>query len=103
MSGQAPDPWQRRDGDGADLTNSPASAGLRRPPAFTFKLDDPDDMLVRLTAAGRALLPRSLGRRLVTRAARERLLAMTDQHAGRLRSTLTSALREESRDYGGEL
>ena len=86
-----------------DLTTSPASAGLRRPPAFTFKLDDPDDMLVRLTAAGRALLPRPLGRRLVTRAARERLLAMTDRHAGRLRSALTERVREETREYGDEL
>ena len=86
-----------------DLTTSPASAGLRRPPAFTFKLDDPDDMLVRLTAAGRALLPRALGRRLVTRAARERLVAMTDRHAGRLRSALTERVREETREYGDEL
>jgi small GTP-binding protein len=86
-----------------DLTNSPASVGLRRPPAFTFKLDDPDDMLVRLTAAGGALLPRPLGRRLVTRAARERLLAMTDRHAGRLRSALTERVREETREYGDEL
>ena len=86
-----------------DLTTSPVSAGLRRPPAFTFKLDDPDDMLVRLTAAGRALLPRALGRRMVTRAARERLLAMTDRHAGRLRSALTERVREETREYGDEL
>jgi hypothetical protein len=86
-----------------DLTTSPASAGLRRPPEFTFKLDDPDDMLVRLTAAGRALLPRALGKRLVTRAARERLLAMTDRHAGRLRSALTQRVREETREYADEL
>ena len=86
-----------------DLTTTPASAGLRRPPAFTFKLDDPGDMLVRLTAAGRALLPRALGRKLVTRAARERLLAMTDRHAGRLRSALTERVREETREYGDEL
>ena len=86
-----------------DLTTSPASAGLRRPPAFTFKLDDPDDMLVRLTSAGRALLPRALGTRLVTRAAHERLLAMTDRHAGRLRSALTERVREETREYADEL
>jgi small GTP-binding protein len=86
-----------------DLATSSVSAGLRRPPAFTFKLDDPDDMLVRLTAAGRALLPRALGRWLVTRAARERLLAMTDRHAGRLRSALSERVREETRDYADEL
>jgi hypothetical protein len=37
------------------------------------------------------------------RSARERLLAMTDRHAGRLRSTLTEGVREATRDYADEL
>jgi small GTP-binding protein len=86
-----------------DLTGTPVAAGLRRPPAFTFKLDDPEDTLDRLAAAGRALLPGALGRRLVLRAARERLLAMTDRHAGRLRSALVSRAREGAREYADEL
>jgi hypothetical protein len=86
-----------------DLTTSPSGTGLRRPPAFTFKLDDPEDTLECLVATGRALLPGALGRRLVIKAARERLLAMTDRHAGRLRSALVQRIREAAREYGDEL
>ncbi len=86
-----------------DLTSSPAPTGLRRPPSFAFKLQDPEDTLERLVAGARALLPGPLGRRLVMRAARERLLAMTDRHAGRLRTALVDAGRETTRDYAGEL
>ncbi len=86
-----------------DLTSFPASAGLRRPPAFTFKLEDPDDTLERLVAAGRALVPGALGRRLVMRAARERLLATTDRHAGRLRTALVDRARETTTEFADEL
>ena len=86
-----------------DLTTSPEPMGLRRPPAFTFRLEDPEDTLERLVAASRALLPGPLGRRLATRAARERLLAMTDRHAGRLRAALVERVRETTREYADEL
>jgi small GTP-binding protein len=86
-----------------DLTSVPVAAGPRRPPAFTFKLEDPEDTLERLVASGRALLPGALGRRLVVRAADERLLAMTDRHAGRLRAALVKGAREATRQYDHEL
>jgi small GTP-binding protein len=86
-----------------DLSTMPAAIGLHRPPAFTYKLDDPDDVLDRVIGAGRGLLPGALGRRLVMRSARERLVAMTDRHAGRLRSTLTERVREATQDYADEL
>ena len=86
-----------------DLNTFPVAAGLRRAPNFTFKFDDPETPLDRLAAAGRALLPGPLGRRAVTGAAREQLFAMTDRHAGRLRSALTERVRDEAREYGNEL
>jgi hypothetical protein len=67
-----------------DLASFPVAAGLRRPPAFTFKLADPADALESVIASTRSLLPGTIGRRLVIRAAQERLIAMTDRHAGRL-------------------
>jgi small GTP-binding protein len=87
----------------ADLTTMPVAIAVRRPPAFTFKLDDPDDALGRFIDAGRGLLPGALGRWFVMRAARERLVAMADRHAGRLRSTLAEGVRETMHDYGDEL
>jgi small GTP-binding protein len=86
-----------------DLTTAPAPSGLRRPPAFTFKLEDPEGAVARLVAASRVLLPGPLGRSLVRRAARERLLAMTDRHAGRLRAALGERVRETTNDYVAEL
>jgi small GTP-binding protein len=92
-----------QDGLDIDLTTSPEPVGLRRPPAFTFKLDESEDMLERLVATSRAVLPGPLGRRLVTRAARRRLMAMTDRHAGRLRVALAQRARETTREYAAEL
>jgi hypothetical protein len=86
-----------------ELAPLPVAAGLTRPAAFTFKLDDPEDTLERLVAAGRSLLPGAFGRELVLRAGRERLLAMTDRHAGRLRSALVERAREAARAYADEL
>jgi GTP-binding protein EngB required for normal cell division len=86
-----------------DLTTSTQLVGLRRPPAFTFKLDEAEDTLERLVAASRAVLPGPLGRRLVLRAARARLIAMTDRHAGRLRAALVERVRETTREYAAQL
>jgi small GTP-binding protein len=86
-----------------DLTAMPSVIGLRRPPAFTFRLEDPDDVLDQLIDAGRGLLPGALGRRLVMRAARERLVAMADRHAGRLRSTLAESVRDATHEHSDEL
>jgi small GTP-binding protein len=86
-----------------DLASFPVAAGLRRPPAFSFKLDDPADALEDVVASTRSLLPGTVGRRLVIRAAQERLLAMTDRHAGRLRAALVDGVREATREYDDEL
>ncbi len=77
--------------------------GLRAPSRFTFKLKDVEHGLEMLVGFGRTITPGALGRRLVVRDAEERLLAMTDRHAGRLRSELAQRVAESSRSYRREL
>jgi hypothetical protein len=49
------------------------------------------------------MAPGALGRRLVLSAARERLHAMVDRHAGRLRSELSGRVRHAMDAYAREL
>jgi small GTP-binding protein len=73
--------------------------GLQAPARFSFKLRDEEQMLEQLAAAGRAILPGPLGRWLVRRDAEQRLLALVDRHAGRLRSDLSERVRESVREH----
>ncbi len=52
---------------------------------------------------GRTITPGALGRRLVIRNAEQRLLEMTDRHAGRLRSELADRVAEAAREYRRDL
>jgi hypothetical protein len=52
---------------------------------------------------GRTITPGALGRRLVIRDAEQRLIDMTDRHAGRLRSELAGRVAEAVREYRREL
>jgi GTP-binding protein EngB required for normal cell division len=70
---------------------------------FTFKLQDPESGLEQIVSAGRTVAPGSLGRAVVIREARSRLIAMTDRHAGRLRSELVEHARRAVRAYEREL
>ena len=76
--------------------------GLRAPSLFSFKLHDVQNALDMIVGFGRTVAPGMLGRRLVVRDAEQRLIDMTDRHAGRLRSELadraTSAAHEYRRD-----
>jgi hypothetical protein len=56
-----------------------------------------------LVGLGRTATPGALGRRLVVRDAEQRLVAMTDRHAGRLRSELAERVRAAARGYQREL
>ena len=85
-----------------DLNSFPIG-GPAAPAQLHLQARRPRDPLDRLAAAGRALLPGPLGTRAVTAAAREQLFAMTDRHAGRLRSALTERVRDGAREYGNEL
>jgi GTP-binding protein EngB required for normal cell division len=76
-----------------------SATGVDTPSRFSFKLHDPEHALDRIVAAGHRWTPGRVGRRLVARAAEERLLAMTDRHAGRLRSELAERVRDAVRDY----
>jgi small GTP-binding protein len=73
--------------------------GLTEPSSFTFKLSDPENALEILVGASRTITPGRLGRRLVRRDAEQRLIAMTDRHAGRLRSELATRVREAAGEY----
>jgi hypothetical protein len=55
---------------------------------FTFKLHDPEHALDMIVGAARRAVPGPLGRRLVLADAHQRLAAMTDRHAGRLRAEI---------------
>ncbi len=77
--------------------------GLREPSRFTFKLEDVEHALDVIVGFGRTVTPGALGRRLVIRDAEQRLLEMTDRHAGRLRSELAQRATEAARGYRREL
>jgi small GTP-binding protein len=76
---------------------------LSEPAAFTFKLSDVAHMLDTAVAFARRTMPGGLGRRLVVKDAKARLLNMADRHAGRLRSALVDRARDAVRDYEREL
>ena len=69
------------------------------PTGFTFKLHDPRHALDMLVGSARRALPGPLGRRLVLTDAQERLRAMTDRHAGRLRGELVTRAQEAIADH----
>jgi hypothetical protein len=52
---------------------------------------------------GRTLAPGALGRKLIVRDAEQRLIDMTDRHAGRLRSELAARVSQAARDYRRDL
>jgi GTP-binding protein EngB required for normal cell division len=84
------------------LRAMPAVA-LSDPSGFTFKLHDPRQGLhIVVGTLGRSL-PGAVGRRLVLAEARDRLHAMTDRHAGRLRSELAARAQDAIAQYGREL
>ena len=77
--------------------------GLRAPSGFSFKLKDVEHALDMIVGFGRTIAPGVLGRRLVIRDAEQRLIEMTDRHAGRLRSELAGRVADAVRDYRREL
>ena len=77
--------------------------GLRALSRFSFKLKDVENSLDILVGFGRTIAPGALGRRLVLRDAEQRLIEMTDRHAGRLRSELADRVGLAARDYQREL
>ncbi len=77
--------------------------GLRAPSRFSFKLDDVESSLDALVGFGRTITPGALGRRFVVRDAEQRLIDMTDRHAGRLRSELAGRVSAAARAYRREL
>jgi small GTP-binding protein len=77
--------------------------GLRAPSRFSFKLKDVEHALDMIVGFGRTITPGALGRRLVIRDAEQRLIEMTDRHAGRLRSELANRVAGAVRDYQREL
>jgi len=77
--------------------------GLRDPSRFSFKLNDVEHALDIIVGFGRTIAPGPLGRRLVVREAEQRLIEMTDRHAGRLRSELADRVSEAARAYRREL
>ena len=77
--------------------------GLQTPSRFSFKLQDVENTLDILVGFGRTITPGALGRRLVVRDAEQRLIEMTDRHAGRLRSELAERVSAAARDYRREL
>jgi small GTP-binding protein len=77
--------------------------GLKAPSRFSFKLRDPEHALDIIVGFGRTVAPGALGRRLVIRDAEQRLLEMTDRHAGRLRSELAERVSGAARAYRREL
>ena len=79
------------------------NTGLRAPSHFSFKLKDVEHALDIIVGFGRTITPGALGRRLVIRDAEQRLIEMTDRHAGRLRSELAGRVAEAVRDYRREL
>ena len=78
-------------------------AGLRAASRFSFKLKDVEHALDMIVGFGRTVTPGALGRRLVVRDAEQRLIEMTDRHAGRLRSELADRVSDAVREYEREL
>jgi len=93
----AEDVFGARAGDGLPAT------GLRAPSRFSFKLHDVENALDMIVGLGRTLAPGALGRKLVVRDAEQRLVDMTDRHAGRLRSELAHRVSQAARDYRRDL
>jgi ribosome biogenesis GTPase A len=77
--------------------------GLRAPSAFSFKLKDPEHGLDMIVGFGRTITPGALGRRLVMREAEQRLIDMSDRHAGRLRSELAGRVSDAVSEYRRDL
>ena len=88
---------------GARASDVLPDTGLRAPSAFSFKLKDPEHGLDMIVGFGRTITPGALGRRLVIREAEQRLIDMSDRHAGRLRSELAGRVSEAVREYRREL
>jgi ribosome biogenesis GTPase A len=88
---------------GARASDVLPETGLRVPSRFSFKLKDVEHALDMIVGFGRTVVPGALGRRLVVRNAEQRLLEMTDRHAGRLRSELARRVAEAAREYRREL
>jgi ribosome biogenesis GTPase A len=78
-------------------------AGLRARSTFSFKLKDPEHGLDMIVGFGRTITPGALGRRLVLREAEQRLIDMSDRHAGRLRSELAGRVSDAVREYRRDL
>ncbi len=77
--------------------------GLRAPSRFSFKLHDVENALDMIVGFGRTVAPGMLGRRLVVRDAEQRLIEMTDRHAGRLRSELAERATRAAHEYRRDL
>ena len=88
---------------GARTSDVLPDTGLRAPSRFSFKLKDVEHALDMIVGFGRTMTPGALGRRLVIRDAEQRLIDMTDRHAGRLRSELAGRVAEAVRDYRRDL
>ena len=88
---------------GARASDVLPETGLRAPSRFSFKLKDVEHALDMIVGFGRTITPGALGRRLVIRDAEQRLLDMTDRHAGRLRSELADRVAAAAREYRREL
>ena len=88
---------------GARASDVLPDTGLRAPSRFSFKLKDVEHALDMIVGFGRTITPGALGRRLVIRDAEQRLIDMTDRHAGRLRSELAGRVAEAVRDYRRDL
>ena len=88
---------------GARATDVLPDTGLRAPSRFSFKLKDPEHALDMIVGFGRTITPGALGRRLVMRDAEQRLIDMSDRHAGRLRSELAGRVSDAVREYRREL
>ena len=88
---------------GARAEQALPPTGLRAPSRFSFKLHDVENSLDMLVGFGRTVTPGALGRRLVVRDAEQRMIDMTDRHAGRLRSELAERVWSAVREYRREL
>jgi predicted GTPase len=88
---------------GARASDVLPDTGLRAPSRFTFKLKDVEHALDIIVGFGRTITPGALGRRLVIRDAEQRLIEMTDRHAGRLRSELVTRVSAAAQEYQREL
>jgi hypothetical protein len=88
---------------GARASEVLPEAGLRAPSRFSFKLKDVEHALDMIVGFGRTVTPGALGTRLVIRDAEQRLIEMTDRHAGRLRSELADRVANAAREYRRDL